>query len=70
MRRIATRLKLAPELAPVRLRWQATLRNDREGEVLTLQLPRSARGRYRVLLTLEAPNAPAVSAVRDIELLP
>lgn len=70
VRRIATRLKLAPELAPVRLRWQATLRSDREGQVLTLQLPRNARGRYRVLLTVEAPNTPTLSAVRDIELLP
>ena len=70
VRRIATRLKLAPELAPVRLRWQATLRSGRQGEVLTLQLPRNARGRYRVLLTLEAPDAQALSAVRDIELLP
>jgi len=70
VRRIATRLKLAPELAPVRLRWQATFRTDREGQLLTLQLPRNARGRYRVSLTLEAPNAPALSAVRDIELLP
>ena len=69
-RRIATRLRLAPELAPVRLRWQVTLRNDREGQLLTLQLPRNARGRYRVLLTFEPPGAPPQSAVRDIELLP
>lgn len=70
VRRIATRLKLAPELAPVRLRWQSTLRTERDAQVLTLQLPRNARGRYRVLMTLEPPGGAPISATREIELLP
>ena len=71
LRRLATTLRLAADLAPVRLRWQATLREGaREGQHLTVRLPSTARGRYRVLLTVEPPGAPPVSAAREIEVIP
>jgi hypothetical protein len=69
-RRVATRLRVLSQREPVRLRWQATLRADSDAQVLSVQLPRNARGRYRVLLVVEPPGGPAVSAVREIELLP
>lgn len=68
-RRIAARLNLAPELAPVRMRWQATLTSPLGGgQHVTLRLPLTARGRYRVLLTVEPPSGPPLIASRDIEL--
>jgi hypothetical protein len=66
-RRIATRLRLARELAPVRLRWQSTIQRSREGQSVTLRLPPTARGRYRVVLTIEPPRGPSLSASREIE---
>ena len=69
-RRLATKLRLAPELAPVRLRWQATLYKNRSGQFVTVRLPANARGPYRVHLTVEPVGAPALSATRDIEVLP
>jgi hypothetical protein len=69
-RRVAARLKLAPTLTPVRLNWQTTLRADREEQYLTLRLPRNARGRYRVTLTVEPTGTPALTATREIELVP
>jgi hypothetical protein len=69
-RRVATRLKLASELAPVRLRWQTTLTTNPEGQHVMLRLPHNARGGYRVLLTLEPPDAPSLTAIREIVLVP
>jgi hypothetical protein len=69
-RRIATRLHLAPELAPVRLRWQATVQNPREAQSVTLRLPPNARGKYRVVLTVEPLGAAPITAMREIELVP
>jgi hypothetical protein len=69
-RRLATRLKLAPQLAPVRLHWPSTVRRGHVGEHVVLRLPRSARGQYRVLLTLDVPGVGTLSSQRDIELLP
>lgn len=70
VRKVATRLRLAHELAPVRLRWQATLTLPREAQHVVLRLPHNARGAYRVLLAVEPPNVPALTASRDIELIP
>ena len=66
-RRIATRLHLARELAPVRLRWQSVVQRSREGQSVTLRLPPTARGRYRVILTVEPPGGPSLSAAREID---
>jgi len=69
-RSVARRLGLAREAAPVRLRWQATLQRNREGQLVTLRLPPTARGRYRVLLTVEPPGLSPLFAVREIEIRP
>jgi len=53
VRRIAARLKVAAEPAPVRLRWQSTAGRLRSGERVVLNLPANARGRYRVTLSVE-----------------
>ena len=66
-RRIATRLRLARELAPVRLRWQSTIHSSREGQSVMLRLPPTARGRYRVVLTVEPPSGQSLSASREID---
>jgi hypothetical protein len=68
-RRVATRLRLAPGQAPVRLRWQATT-DVRAPRSVTLRLPAKARGRHRVTLTLEVPGTSPISATREIELVP
>lgn len=68
-RRVATRLHLAPEQAPVRLRWQTTV-GDNDTQSVTLRLPQAARGRYRVMLTLDVPDASPISTTREIELVP
>jgi hypothetical protein len=69
-RKVATRLRLARELAPVRLRWQATLMSPRDAQHVVLRLPHNARGAYRVVLTVEPPNVPALTASRELELIP
>lgn len=69
-RRLATRLHLAQAIAPVRLHWQATIHASPEGQSVTLRLPPSARGWYRVLLTIEPPGARPITTARDIELVP
>jgi hypothetical protein len=66
-RRIATRLHLAREPAPVRLRWQSTVQRSGEGQSVTLRLPPTARGRYRVVLTIEPAGGPSLSASREID---
>jgi hypothetical protein len=65
-RRLATRLRLAPELAPVRLHWQSVVQRPLEGHSVTLRLPPTARGRYRVILTIDRPDGPSLSASREI----
>jgi hypothetical protein len=71
-RRLATKLKLAPQIAPVRLHWPATVQRGQQAaaEHVVLRLPPSARGQYRVLLTLDVPGIGTLSSQRDIELVP
>ncbi|MEX2153249.1 MAG: hypothetical protein WD825_07910 [Gemmatimonadaceae bacterium] len=64
-RRVATRLKLAPDLAPVRLRWQTLL--SAHAQHVTLHFPASARGTYRVTLMIGPRGAPPMVATREIE---
>lgn len=68
--RMAARLHLAPALAPVRLRWQSVLRPKIEGQTVTLRLPANARGRYRIVLTIERSDAASLVSSRDIEIVP
>lgn len=69
-RRLASGLHLTTLPAPVSLRWQAPLKAAREAQSVTLRLPPTARGRYRVRLTVERPGAPPLSASREIVLTP
>ena len=66
-RRLATRLHLARELAPVRLRWQFIAQQPRRPHSVSLRLPSTARGRYRVVLTVEPAAGTPLSASREIE---
>jgi len=65
-RRIATRLKLVPDQAPVRLRWQTQL--SAQAQHVMLHFPASARGTYRVTLVIEPRGAPPMVTTREIEL--
>lgn len=67
-RRVATRLHLAPPVAPVSLNWQATASAGLQHRHVTLRLPENARGRYRVTLTIQSPQGPKLVATRDIDL--
>jgi hypothetical protein len=67
-RRLATRLHLAPPVAPVSLRWQATSSAGIHPRHVTLRLPENARGRYRMTLIIESPRGARLVATRDIEL--
>jgi hypothetical protein len=69
LRRLATQLRLAPEAAPVRLRWQMVVDEPRKVESVSVRLPRSARGAYRVALTIQPADAPPVHAIREIVLV-
>jgi len=68
-RRLATRMHLAPELAPVRLRWQDRVDAEHPGHV-TLRLPEKAHGTYRVTLTVQPVDAPALTSTRQIQVVP
>jgi hypothetical protein len=65
-RRMAVALRLARQQSPVALRWQAT---PRRAESVVLRLPSGARGKYRVVLTIDPSNGPAVTSTREIELV-
>lgn len=69
-RRVATRLHLAAELTPVRLRWQATVLKEHHAQSVTLRLPPNARGVYRVVLTVEPAGRSPLTTSREIELVP
>lgn len=68
-RRLATQIHLAPPLAPVRLRWQAMAQQARTSQSVTLRLPATAHGSYRVVLTIQPPSGPPVSSSREIEVV-
>ena len=69
VRRVATRLRLAPELAPVRVRWQSMVAS-RDGEHVTLRMPANARGLYRVVLTVQQASGPQLTSSREIDVVP
>jgi hypothetical protein len=66
-RRAAAALRLVRPAAPVRLRWESVLRPGRQGQRVTLRLPRLARGRYRIDLAVERSGRPRLSSVREID---
>ena len=69
-RRMATRLHLAQPAAPVRLRWQSMIQKLLENQSVVLRLPPGARGRYRVVLTVEPYGGSPLTTSREIELVP
>jgi hypothetical protein len=69
-RRVATSLHLATRPAPVRLRWQSMIQKPLESQSVALRLPIGARGRYRVVLTVEPSGVAPLTTSREIELIP
>ncbi|HJQ18786.1 MAG TPA: hypothetical protein VJ867_00465 [Gemmatimonadaceae bacterium] len=67
-RRVAIRLHLAAEAAPVRLRWRAMLEGAQRHHV-TVRMPPTARGSYRMQLAIDVDGTPLVSA-REITIAP
>jgi hypothetical protein len=67
-RRLATRFRLARELSPVRLRWQAII-DSAAGQRVTIRLPDNARGSYRLVLTMQQGGGDALTTARLIEVV-
>jgi hypothetical protein len=70
MRRIATALRLTRAQSPIRLRWRTTPQGAVAAESVVLRLPEEARGKYRVVLTIDPAAGRAVTSSREIELVP
>jgi hypothetical protein len=66
-RRVVTRLHLARSVDPVRLRWQAALQGTPQVQSVTVGLPASARGKYRVVVTVEPLG---LESAREILVMP
>ena len=65
-RRLAARLHLAPDIAPVRLRW--TAQSSNEFQSVVLRLPVNARGHYRVVLAVTRSDGAVLSSEREQEI--
>ena len=70
LRRVATALRVARPVTPVRLQWQSVPRRQREGYPVTVRLPDDLRGRFRVRLTVERPGMTVLSAEREVIVSP
>jgi hypothetical protein len=70
-RRIAASLRLADRPEAVRMRSQGVMGapGAGNGRIITLHIPSSARGRYRIQLTVTPPDGNAVTASREIEIV-
>lgn len=70
-RRIAASLRLADRPEAVRMRWQEVVgaTGGRESRIIALQVPASARGRYRLQVTVTPHGGAPMTASRDLELL-
>lgn len=66
LRRAAARLRLAPRPDAVRMRWQAVIGGARE--LVTINVPASAGGRYLLQLTVAPRGAAAITASRELEI--
>jgi hypothetical protein len=66
LRRMASTLRLARPVTPVRLQWQTPPRREREPYQVTMRLPEDLRGRFRVLLVVERDGHAPQSAEREI----
>ena len=68
LRRLATRMRLAPERSPVSLRWRAEPGSPTDARSVVLRFPETARGDYRVVLTITTADGRTLRAEREIEL--
>jgi hypothetical protein len=70
-RRVAASLRLADRPEAVRMRWQAVLGapGARAGRIIALRIPPSARGRYRLQLTVTPHGGDALTASRELEIV-
>ena len=69
-RRVAASLRLADRPEPVRMRWQGIIGADaRDARVITLQIPASARGRYRLQLSVTPRGGAAITSSRELEIV-
>lgn len=70
-RRVAATLRLANRPEAVRMRWQGTIGAPREknGQLIGLQIPATARGRYRMQLTVIPAGGDPLTASRELELV-
>ena len=66
LRRMASSLRLARPVTPVRLQWQTPPRRAREPYQVTMRLPPELHGRFRVLLVVERDGYAPQSAEREI----
>ena len=67
-RRLATRMRLASERSPVSLRWRAAPESPLDARSVVLRFPETARGDYRVVLTVTTPDGRTLRAEREITL--
>ena len=70
LRRMASSLRLARPVTPVRLQWQTPPRRAREPYQVTMRLPAELHGRFRVLLVVERDGHAPQSAEREIVVRP
>ena len=70
-RRVAASLRLAARPEAVRMRWEGSVSgaDEPEAHVIAVQFPPSARGRYRLQLTVMPRGASSVTTSRDLELV-
>ena len=70
VRRVAASIRLADRPEPVRMRWQDVVGSDaRESRVIALRIPPSARGRYRLQVTVAPRGSAPVTATRELEIV-
>lgn len=69
LRRLATRMRLTPERSPVSLRWRAAPGSPMDARTVVLRFPETARGDYRVVLTVTTADGRTLRAEREIELI-
>jgi hypothetical protein len=70
-RRVAASLRLADRPEAVRMRWQTVLGapETRDGQIIALRIPPSARGRYRLQLTVTPRQGDAQTSSRELEIV-
>ena len=70
-RRVAASLRLASRPDAVRMRWQGVIgaAGARDNRAIALNIPNSARGHYRIQLTVTPEDGSAITASRELEIV-